>query len=139
MKVERSAGAIIFRKEKGKRKYLLLHYEVGHWDYVKGHIEKGEKTEATIRRETKEETGITDLKFFPKFKETIQWFFKHEGELVKKYAVFYLAETGTEEIKLDSHEHIGYAWLPYEKAVEKVTFNNAKEILKKAERFLEEK
>ncbi|MBW3010754.1 NUDIX domain-containing protein [Candidatus Woesearchaeota archaeon] len=139
MKVERSAGAIIFRIEKGIRKYLLLHYSVGHWEYVKGHIEKGEATETTIRRETVEETGIKDLKFITDFKETVQWYFKHEDKLIKKYVVFYLAETKIKEIKLLSHEHIGYAWLPYEKALEKVTFKSTKDILKKAEKFLSKK
>ena len=71
MPIEKSAGAIIFRKEKGKIYYLVLHYPPdkrisssrGHWDYVKGHIEKDEVIEDTIRREAKEETGIEDLKF----------------------------------------------------------------------------
>ncbi|MCK4670589.1 MAG: NUDIX domain-containing protein [Nanoarchaeota archaeon] len=136
MKVEQSAGAIVFRDDNGKRKYLLLHYGVRHWDYVKGHIEKGETTKATIRRETEEETGIKDIEFVPDFKETIQWYFKHDEQLIKKFAVFYLAKTKTKEIKLGSHEHTGYVWLPYDKAIEKVTFKSAKDILKKAEKFL---
>ena len=45
VKVEKSAGAIIFRDDNGTRKYLLLHYNPGHWEYVKGHIEDGETTE----------------------------------------------------------------------------------------------
>ena len=35
---EKSAGAILFVKEKEPR-YLLLHYEAGHWDFPKGHVE----------------------------------------------------------------------------------------------------
>jgi len=57
MPTEKSAGAVIFRKEPssakattGKKytvKYLLLHYAARHWDLPKGHIEKGEKPEDT--------------------------------------------------------------------------------------------
>ena len=57
MKREKSAGAIVFRKEK-EPVYLLLHYEAKHWDFPKGHVEKNETDEQTVRREIQEETGI---------------------------------------------------------------------------------
>ena len=56
---ETSAGIVIFRKEESKKLFLLLHYPSGHWDFVKGKMEKGETTQQTAIRETKEETGIT--------------------------------------------------------------------------------
>ena len=40
---EKSAGAVIFRREDSKIYYLLLHYTARHWDLSKGHIEEGEK------------------------------------------------------------------------------------------------
>ena len=43
MLTEKSCGAVIFRMEGKIRKYLLLHYESGHWDFVKGNVEKGEE------------------------------------------------------------------------------------------------
>jgi len=136
--IHRSAGAVIFRREKGQILYLLLHYEAGHWDFAKGHIEKGEKTEDTVRRETKEETGIDDIRFIPGFKETIKYWMRRRGKAEKgvlKFVVFYLAETKTKTIRL-SFEHTGYMWLPYEEAVKKVTYKNAKDILRKAQQFL---
>ena len=51
MPIEKSAGAVIFRKQNDAILYLLLHYEAGHWDLAKGHIEKGESLEETARRE----------------------------------------------------------------------------------------
>jgi 8-oxo-dGTP pyrophosphatase MutT (NUDIX family) len=134
MKNERSAGAVIFRKN-NKTMYLLLEYAMGHWDFPKGNIEKGETEEETIKREVKEETGIGDLKITKDFREVISYFYKLKGELVSKKVVFYLAETKTFKIRL-SFEHKGYKWLPFKEAVEKLTFKNAKEILKKADAFL---
>ena len=56
---ETSAGIVLYRKENTKNLFLLLHYPSGHWDFVKGKMEKNETTHETAIRETKEETGIT--------------------------------------------------------------------------------
>ena len=134
MKQEKSAGAIVFRKEK-EPMFLLLHYEMGHWDFPKGKIEANEKDLETVKREIQEETCIKNVEILKDFKEKIHYYYKFEGELITKTVVFYLAKTDTENVKL-SFEHIGFIWLPYEKAIGKLTFKNAKDILKKAHEFL---
>ena len=135
MPLERSAGAVIFRQEEGKIYYLLLHYQSGHWDFPKGIIEKGEKIEETAKREVKEETGIENIEFVEGFKEWIKYFFRVKGRTIFKIVTFLLAETKQKKVKI-SWEHIGFKWLPYEEALEKLTFKNAKEILEKANDFL---
>jgi 8-oxo-dGTP pyrophosphatase MutT (NUDIX family) len=132
---ETSAGIVIFRKEGSKKLFLLLHYPSGHWDFVKGKMEKGESTNQTAVRETQEETGITDITFVKDFEEWIEYNFKYQGELVQKKVVFFLAETKTKEIKI-SHEHSGYTWMDYNSAMEKTTFDNAKTVLTKAQKLL---
>lgn len=132
---ETSAGIVIFRKEGTKNLFLLLHYPSGHWDFVKGKMEKGETTQQTAIREAKEETGITDITFVENFEEWIKYNFKYQGELVQKKVVFFLAETKTKEIKI-SHEHSGYTWLDYNESMEKTTFDNAKTVLTKAQKIL---
>jgi 8-oxo-dGTP pyrophosphatase MutT (NUDIX family) len=142
MPVEKSAGAVIFRKENNKIYYLLLHYpsvshraEKDYWDFPKGHLEKGEKEIDTVKREVFEETGLKEIKFVEGFKEWIKYFFKYQGKNIFKIVTFYLVETDKKEIKISS-EHLGYEWLPFNEAMERLTFDNAKEILKKAENFL---
>ncbi len=135
MPKEVSAGAIIFRRDDGIR-YLLLHYEEGHWDFAKGHIEDGEHEEVTVRREVEEETGIKEVQFIEGFKEKISYFFKADGKTIYKEVFFYLCETKEKDVKI-SFEHVNYEWLDYEEALERLTFKNAKEILKKANKFLE--
>ena len=150
---EKSAGAIIFRKENGIRYYLLLHYPAmnrkgGHWEFPKGHVEEGESDEKTMRREIEEETGIKDLKIIPGFKKYIKYFFRQYREKVLeedkkkektlwvfKLVTFFVAETKTKEIKI-SPEHIGFAWLPIEEAIKKTTFKNSKNLLKEANDFI---
>ena len=132
---ETSAGIVLYRKENAKNLFLLLHYPSGHWDFVKGKMEKNETTHETAIRETKEETGITDIVFAENFEEWIEYNFKYQGELVQKKVVFFLAETKTEEIKI-SHEHNGYIWMDYNASMEKTTFDNAKTVLTKAEKLL---
>jgi 8-oxo-dGTP pyrophosphatase MutT (NUDIX family) len=135
MPLQKSAGAIVFRKENNKIKYLLIKYGLGHWEFPRGLIEKGEKLEQTVKREIKEETGIKDIKFLPGFKEWIKFFYKFKGKNIMKIVTYFLVKTKEKKIKL-SFEHKDYAWLEYKEALEKLTFKNAKEILKKANDFL---
>ena len=132
---ETSAGIVLFRREKSKKLFLLLHYPSGHWDFVKGKMEKGESTRQTAVRETEEETGIIDITFLENFEEWIEYNFQYQGELVNKKVVFFLAETKTENVKI-SHEHQNYAWMDYNTSMEKTTFDNAKTVLTKAQTLL---
>lgn len=129
----KSCGAVVFRVEDGAPVYLLLHYPGGHWDFIKGHTEPGETEEGTTRREAEEETGIADLAFHPDFRATIDYWYHHGGERVHKLVVFRLARTEADRdsVRL-SHEHQGYDWLPYEKALDRLTYDNAKRVLKEA-------
>lgn len=155
MPVERSAGAIVYRRSlQGKIEYLLLHYPLlrgktndsrkegspsvaqgakdGHWDFPKGHIEKGEGKLETVRREIKEETGLTEIRLDPDWHEWFRYFFKKHGQNVMKIVDFYLAESPAEaQVKISS-EHLDFVWLPYKKAKQRLTFKNAQDILFKA-------
>ena len=131
MQREKSAGAIIFHKSSGD--YLLLHYPSGHWDFVKGHVEKGESEEQTLLREAREETGL-EIKIVPGFKETISYFYRHK-ELISKDVIFFLAEAKSKNVRL-TREHHGFVWLPFREALEKTTYKNSKAVLKKADEFL---
>ena len=128
---ETSSGVVLFRKENEKILFLLLHYPSGHWDFVKGKMEKGESPHETAIRETKEETGINDVKFLDNFEEWIQYNFQFQGELVCKKVVFFLGETKIKDIKI-SHEHQNFTWMDYTTAMEKTTFDNAKTVLSKS-------
>jgi len=153
---EKSAGAIVFRKEpfdtaQGKQYkifYLLLHYFSGHWEFPKGHIEAGESEEETVAREVFEETGINDLKIIPGYKKYIKYFFRQYKDKVSekdrkagktpwifKLVAFFVAETQIKEIKISS-EHKGFVWLPIDEAIKKTTFKNSKKLLEEANKIV---
>mgnify|MGYP001585951325 CR=1 FL=1 len=145
---EKSCGVLIFRHAtksqsedhkansiNGMNLYLLLHYPSGHWDLPKGHVEPGESEHQTAARELLEETGIADFQFIEGFREAISYKYKRDRKISNKEVVFFLAKTDLEQIKL-SHEHHHFKWLPYAPAFNKLTFDNARNILKKAVAFL---
>lgn len=129
---EKSCGIVVFYEKEGIREYLILHYPSGHWDLAKGHVEEGETEMETAIRELEEETGITDIDFVSEYKETIRYSYRRAGQMYTKDVIYFLARTNTKEVRL-SHEHQGYVWLPYEQALSKVTFDNARELIEKAE------
>ncbi|MEM3154001.1 MAG: NUDIX domain-containing protein [Candidatus Woesearchaeota archaeon] len=133
MKV-RSAGVVLFREGK-KREYLLLKYGLGHWDLPKGILEKGENLLDAALRELKEETGISKATIIPGFKQTVSYMYTWKGKKFLKFVVFYLAKTRQKKVKL-SFEHTDFAWLQFKEAVKQATFDNTKNVLRKAECWL---
>jgi len=135
MKEEVSAGIILFNDNKS-RQFLLLNYPSKHWDFVKGKMENGETTHETALRETKEETGISDVEFLDGFEEEIEYYFRAENQDIHKKVIFFLGKTKTLDIIL-SHEHLDFIWLDYDNALNKITYDNAKNLLKKSKEFLD--
>ena len=133
---EQSAGTVLFIEESKEKLFLLLHYPTGHWDFVKGKIENNESLEQAAIRETKEETGITDIEFIKGFKEKIEYSFKFNGDIVQKEVIFFLAKTNTKQVKI-SYEHLDYVWLDFNNTLNKITYENAKNVLKKSKNYLE--
>lgn len=133
---EQSAGTVLFIEESKEKLFLLLHYPTGHWDFVKGKIENNESLEQAAIRETKEETGISDIEFIKGFKEKIEYSFKFNGDSVQKEVIFFLAKTNTKQVKI-SYEHLDYVWLDFNNALNKITYENAKNVLKKSKNYLE--
>lgn len=139
---EKSAGAVIFRRDEqtGKILYLILHYHFkgDYWDFPRGKIERGETEEATAKREIKEETGLTEIKLVEGFREVTHWFYRWKGQDIYKEAVYFVAEALSGKVKI-SHEHLEFIWADYETAMETLTYDNTKSILKKAHNFLQKR
>jgi len=136
--MEKSCGLVLFNSNK----VLLLKYsangisgEGGHWDFPKGHVESNETEIETAVRELEEETGITEVKILSDFRHSINYTLFRKSVPISKEVIFFLASTVEKRVELSS-EHIDYAWLDFEKAIVKLTYDNARQILKKAFSYL---
>src|ERR1700722_16247855 len=89
-------------------KFLIVR-EGQRWQAVGGRLEKGEELEEGLRREAKEETGITDLKI-GKVIHAGEWFAKPENKLKHIVAIFFFCKTKTNKVIL-SEEHQEYVWI----------------------------
>lgn len=135
---ERSAGFVICYLPAGAplistdvAEFLLLDYG-RHWDFPKGHVEPGETDVKAAWRELREETAIVNATIIPNFHEQVTYFFRHKRHgLVRKTVVFYLACVTSRSVTL-SAEHTGFEFLPYERAVKRLTFATARQVLVKA-------
>ena len=133
--IEHSAGFIIYRHPAngGEIEYLVLDYG-RHWDFVKGHVEKGEDDLTAALRELREETGLQSVRVNPDFRHQITYYFRERKKgLIRKSVMFFLAETdaANSDIVL-SHEHQAFEFLPFAAAVKRVTFANARQVLRLA-------
>lgn len=134
LQIERSAGAVIFSLN-GRLEFLILQYGSGHWDFPRGNIELGEKEIEAAKREIFEETGLKDLEFVFGFKEKVKFFYRKKGKNIRKEVIYFLAKASTKQVKL-SFEHKDYKWLSFEDALEVLTFETSREVLRKAYKYL---
>jgi len=127
-KIIRNVVAIIYDKDD----FLILKKQgtwTG-WQFVQGGIEKDEKMEDAVKREVKEETGLSDIEIVEKLDIKSDYWFVWEGEKVHKFQNFFLVKASRkDQIKL-SIEHSDYKWCKYDEALRDIKYN--KEQFKKA-------
>ena len=124
MKYEKSCGCVVF----DNRKVLMIQHNEGHWDFPKGHVESGETEVQTAIREVKEETNI-DVNVKPKYRYTTEYSPK-EGVL--KEVVYFIATKESDECKPQETEVQKVEWVGIDEAVDRVTFDVTRNVLKKA-------
>lgn len=115
MRVEKSCGVIVFRREPELSFLLLKHPH--RFDLPKGHVEDGETEIDTALRELWEETGIAaaDVTLDPTFRFPHTYYPKIArlgGEVVEKTVVLFLGWL-TKDIPITVTEHGDHQWLPW--------------------------
>ena len=133
MSYEKSCGAIIFIRSE-EIKYLIIHNKkgnvFGHWGFPKGHVEENETELETAKREILEETGLTP-DFIDGFRVISTYSPKKD---VTKDAIYFLAESDTENVTIQQSEVAEYKWCNYADACKLVTYDSG--LLKKANDFI---
>jgi 8-oxo-dGTP pyrophosphatase MutT (NUDIX family) len=130
---EVSAGGIVFRRQPDRSvRFLLIRDPYKHWGFPKGHLEGEESPAEAAFRETAEETGLGDLVMHGPIR-IIDWHFRFKGRYIHKFCHFFLFESPAAEVVPQQDEGItDYRWLALEGALEQLSYDNARGVLKRA-------
>ena len=132
---EKSCGAVVFTKEKGKIRYLIVQSKQGIYGFPKGHVEKNETELQTALREVLEETGLT-VSPIPGFREEISYSFSRGDGEIQKQVVFFLAQASEQTPKAQETEIDRIIYMDYETAVSSLQYDDVKIVLTKARDYL---
>ena len=138
MNQEFSAGAVIFRKEKGELLYLLVYSGRNKiWGFPKGHIEYGEKERAAVLREIREETGLGNLSLVGSFREedvyeAVSNRAPFKGQTIEKHSIYFLCETEEKCLSADGREITDCRWLSKDEVIPLLAFDSLREVFRKA-------
>ena len=99
------------------------------WTFPKGHIEKGEKAEQAALREVEEETGYR-CEIVRPF-ERVQYWFKHNDQLIKKTVTWYLMKPVQKTGTFDTEEILETKWISFEEAQKLARYKSDKKLLAK--------
>lgn len=138
MKTDQSMGVIVFFRFPRSVKFLLIKHKKGHWSFPKGHADKGETKMEAALRELREETKITKIQLLKKrilLRESYK-FTNGKGVKILKKVNYFIAEAKNKKVKIDLNEVVNYKWCTFGEGLKKITFNESKSILKKADRII---
>lgn len=130
--MEKSCGAVVVKKMKGRLYTLMIRQNQGHWCFPKGHVEKNENEFETAEREVLEETGLK-VKFIDGFRESVVY---SPRENVMKEAVYFLAEPCGGKEKKQDEEISEMHWADMFETLALITYDNDAVLYRKAVRFL---
>ena len=130
---EKSCGAIVYKKENNNLKFLLVHQHNGHYSFPKGHVEEKETEIDTALREIKEETNL-EVEIDSNFRHQITYLV--ESKNVMKDAVYFVATPITFDLISQEGEIEESIWCSYDEVLEKLEFDNIKEVFKNAYNYI---
>lgn len=134
MKLEKSCGAIVYRKINEDIEFLAVKSNSadGYWGFPKGHVEEDETEEETCKREVFEETGLTIV-----IHNGFKIYDKYElSESLHKDVVYFIACVTNQAVVLKEDEIIEYKWASFNEIYNMLTYDSTKNILVKAKKFL---
>jgi ADP-ribose pyrophosphatase YjhB (NUDIX family) len=146
---ERSAGGIVYRMENGKTEWLtiktLTKKQVGQQrktvtKFPKGHLNTGEVLKKAALREVEEEARvISDIVAKIGSNDYIIWDKIERKKIIKKVTFFLMKYVKDSDLKYyDNELVIDREWLSFEEAINRLSYDSEKILLKKARSRLEE-
>lgn len=138
MTKEKSCGAVVFTRDSGEVRYIIIHQTNGVYCFPKGHVETGETEEETALREIKEEVGL-DVKICEGFRKTDEYKFSLNGEkVIQKEVVYFLAEFENQTPHHQESELSDVYLLSLDEALNMLSFDGMKETLREADEYIKD-
>ena len=134
MQLEKSCGGVVFTRENGEVRYVIIRHRAGHCGFPKGHMEQGETEAQTALREIREEVGL-QCTLMEGFRQQDQYPLPKKPGTMKQ-VVYFLAEYADQAICIQPEEVSEVYLLPFEEALQMLPFLEVKRILTEADRFL---
>ncbi len=121
---EKSCGCIAIYDGK----VLMIKHNKGHWSFPKGHVENNETEIETAIREVKEETNIDVI---PNEKYRYVETYKTDFDSIKD-VIYFIAKPTSFKIKNQEEEVSKAEFVKIEDAINLITYDNTRELFKKA-------
>ncbi len=137
MNREKSCGAVVFTREDGEIRYVLVEQRSGQFSFPKGHVEAGESEEQTAYREIWEETGLRP-EILPGFRDGETYEIRKKPGTIKD-VVYFIAEYSGQDFCPSETDAVAVGLFSYEDALEKLPTESRKNILIRANAFLNRK
>lgn len=119
MKYEKSCGTIILKDNN----ILMIEQKMGCVGFPKGHMKNNETEVETAIRETMEETGL-DVKVDASNRFSLTYL---KEENITKTVIYFLASlTNENSIKIQTTELNKAFWVPKDKVLEHLSYDNMK-------------
>lgn len=127
---DRSYGIIPFRREGDDVQFLLIQHNGGHWSFPKGHAEPGETPLEAACRELQEETGVAPAEVYEDVCFQESYVIRRRRSSVTKTVTYWPAEIIQGSVYLQEAEVQAYAWMPFHMALERITYPEARRLLR---------
>jgi len=131
LRVVEQAGGIVFRRKGNGTSILLVRAkrDPSKWIFPKGHVEDGESLTETAVRETLEEAGVVG-EAIESIGAPLEFEYREQLYRVQYFLIRLISET-------DDGDGREKKWFPVDEALERVSFDGARALLRAARAQLE--